>query len=319
MRAQRPNVRRSSRGAIIGAGGAALAGLTLAFSAYMAHKITSPRRIAPIAAREIEPWLEEITFRTADGLTLHGWFLPHDRPRAALVIAHGYAMGRGELLDLARDLRALGYAVLLFDFRAHGASEGLRSTIGYREAGDVAAAARFLHEQPMLAGCAIGAVGLSMGAVAAIGAAVEEPLIAAVVVDSGYATLGAIAAGGLRLLFHLPAFPFAPLVIRFGEALTGDKIGAAGPIDLVGQIAPRPLLFIHGAVDRLIPLANARALHAAAGEPKALWIVPDTGHASAFHHARDEYLRRLDHFFSDAFAPMLREGKPTTARVAQAR
>ena len=311
--------RRPSRGTIVGASVATVAGAMLAFSAYMADKITRPRRIVPIAVHEIEPWLEAITFHTADGLMLHGWYLPHAAPRAALVIAHGYAMNRGELLDLARGMRALGYAVILFDFRAHGASEGTRSTIGFREAGDVAAAARFLHAQPALAGCAIGAVGLSMGAVATIGAAVEEPLIAAIVSDSAYATLGAIAAGGLRLLFHLPPFPFAPLVIRFSEALTRARIGAASPVAIVGQIAPRPILFIHGSADRLIPLANAHALHAAAGEPKELWIIPGVAHASAYHQVQDEYLRHLDRFFTTTLPQATDAGEPTASRAAQPR
>jgi uncharacterized protein len=296
-------MRRSlTRGKFV-AGGAALAGLTVAASAYMAHVITRPRRIVPVATREIAPEVEDITFRTDDGLTLHGWYLPHDDPRDALVVSHGFAMSRVELLDLARGLRARGHAVLLFDFRAHGASEGGRSTIGYREAEDVAAAARFLAARPELAGRPIGALGLSMGAVATIGAAAREPLIAAVVADSGYATLHAIAAGGLRVLYRLPAFPFAPLIIRFGEMLTRARIGAARPIADVGRIAPRPLLIIHGERDRLIPLADAHALHAAAGDPKELWTLPGIDHARAFHHAGDEYLRRLDAFFTAALAP----------------
>lgn len=311
--------RRLSRGALIGASGATVIGAMLAFSAYMADKITRPRRIVPIAVHEIEPWLEAITFHTADGLMLHGWYLSHDAPRAALVIAHGYSMNRGELLDLARGMRARGYAVLLFDFRAHGASEGKRSTIGFREAGDVAAAARFLHAQPALAGCQIGAIGLSMGAVATIGAAVEEPLIAAVVSDSGYATLSAIAAGGLRLLFHLPPFPFAPLIIRFSEVLTRARIGAASPVAIVKQLAPRPILFIHGGADRLIPLTNARALYTAAGEPKELWIVPGVAHASAFHQVQEDYLRRLDRFFTQAFALSATAGSVTAGPPEQGR
>lgn len=292
--------RRLSARRMLATGGAALAGATLAASAYMAHRITSPRRIVPIAVREIEPEMQEITFRTSDDLTIHGWYLPHDDPRDAIVIGHGFAMNRVELLDLARGLRAHGHATLLFDFRAHGVSEGRRSTIGYHEAHDIAAAARFLHERPELAGRAIGALGLSMGAVATILAAAEEPLIAAVVADSGYATLGEIAVGGLRLLYRLPAFPFAPLVIRFSELLTRTRIGAVSAVSVIGAIAPRPLLIIHGEADRLIPVANAHALYAAAGEPKELWLIPGIDHARAFHHAQEEYLRRLDAFFAVA-------------------
>src|SRR4051794_26404842 len=241
---------------LVGAG-AVLAGATLAACAYMAHRVTSPRRIVPIAAHEIAPEMQDITFRTGDGLTIHGWYLPHDAPRDAIVIAHGFGMSRVELLDLARGLRARGHTILLFDFRAHGASEGTRSTIGYHEAHDVAAAAHFLHERPELAGRAVGALGLSMGAAATTLAAAEEPLIAAVVADSAYATLSAVAVGGLRILYRLPAFPFAPLVIRFCELFTRTRIGVVSTVAAIGAIAPRPLLLIHGEADRLIPVANA--------------------------------------------------------------
>ena len=162
------------------------------------------------------------------------------------------------------------------------------------------AAARFLRRQPELAGCRIGALGMSMGAAAAIIAAAQEPVIEAVVADSGFTSLRAIVVGGLRLLYRLPAFPFAPLIVRFGEVLIGARIGAMRPIDFIARIAPRPVLIVHGERDRLIPIAEAHALYAAARQPVELWIVPDSGHARAASKAAEEYLRRVDRFFGDA-------------------
>ncbi len=293
--------RKRVRGGLLGAGAlAGAAGLILAGSAVMAHVITRPRRLRVVAAREIDDSVEDITFRTDDGLTLHGWYLEHPAPRDAIVIGHGFAMNRNELLDLAFALRARGHAVLLFDFRAHGGSEGGRSTIGYREAGDISAAAVFLGSRPELAGRRIGVAGISMGAAAALMAAARDERIAAVSADSSFATLHDIAAGGLRQIYRLPAFPFVPLIVRFGELLTRVQIGANRPIDAVAAIAPRPLLLIHGAADGLIPVDNAQDLYAAAGEPKELWIVPDLGHAAAFLRMPDEYIERLDRFFNRA-------------------
>lgn len=286
---------------VLGAGAlAAVAGLTVAAAAYMAHRITAPRPLGHAPGRELGTLIDDVRFRAADGVTLHGWYFGHPTPKAALALGHGFGMTRADLIDLARALRDRGYAVLLFDFRAHGASEGRRSTIGYHEARDMAAAARFLHRRPDLAGCRVGALGMSMGAAAAILGAAREPLIAAVVADSGFATLDSIVAGGLRLLYRLPAFPFAPLIVRFGEALIGAKIGQNRAIDHVGRLAPRPVLIIHGSRDRLVPVADAHALHAAAAHPKELWIAPDTGHArAATRHAAD-YLDRVDRFFTAA-------------------
>lgn len=45
------------------------------------------------------------------------------------------------------------------------------------------------------------------------------------------------------------------------------------PARWIGRVAPRPVLFINGARDELVGEANARLLHAKAGEPKAVvWI-----------------------------------------------
>ena len=279
---------------------AGVAGLAVAASAYMAHHITKPRPLGHPPGRDLGTLIDDVRFRTVDGVTLHGWYFGHPAPKAALALGHGFGMTRADLIDLARALQGLGYAVLLFDFRAHGGSEGRRSTIGYHEARDMVAAARSLRRRPELAGCRIGALGMSMGATAAIVAAAQEPLIAAVVADSAFASLGSIVAGGLRLLYRLPAFPLAPLIVRFGEALVGARIGENRAIDYVSRLTPRPLLLIHGDRDRLVPVADAHALHAAAGRPSDLWIAPDTGHARAFAHHPGDYLARVDRFFADA-------------------
>lgn len=301
---QRPLHERWAQRALVGAGAVAAGAtmLTLAASAMMAHRITRPRHLRVVARQEIDDSVESVTFRTDDGLTLHGWYLAPEEPRDAVVICHGFAMSRHELLDLARALRARGHAVLLFDFRAHGASEGVRSTIGLNEAGDIGAAVAFLRARPELAGRRIGVAGISMGAAAALMAAARNPEIAAVAADSSFASLHDITAGGLRQIYHLPSF-FAPLIVWFGELLTRTRIGLNRPIEAVAAIAPRPLLLIHGERDTLVPTENAHALHDAAGGPKELWIVPDLGHASAFLLARDEYIARLDRFFARALQP----------------
>jgi len=274
----------------------------VAASAVMAHFITRPRPLGHVPGSALGTLIDDVQFRAEDGVTLHGWYFGHPAPRAAIALGHGFGMTRADLVELARGLRERGYAVLLFDFRAHGGSEGRRSSIGYHEARDVVAAARFLHGQRELAGCRIGVLGMSMGAAAAIIATAQEPVIEAVVADSGFTSLQAIVVGGLRLLYRLPAFPFAPLIVRFGEILIGARLGAMRPIDHIARIAPRPVLIVHGERDRLIPVAEAHALHAAARQPVELWIVPDSGHARAASKVAEEYLRRVDEFFSDALA-----------------
>ncbi|WP_457651808.1 alpha/beta hydrolase [Rhodocaloribacter sp.] len=70
------------------------------------------------------------TFRTKDGLTLftRTWRPPAE-PRAVVALVHGYAEHSGRYGSLAADLVAEGHAVLGYDHRGFGRSEGRRAFI----------------------------------------------------------------------------------------------------------------------------------------------------------------------------------------------
>jgi len=50
------------------------------------------------------------------------------------------------------------------------------------------------------------------------------------------------------------------------------------PESLAGRIAPRRLLVVHGADDRLVPVANSHSIAAHAGASCRLEIIPGMGH-----------------------------------------
>lgn len=65
------------------------------------------------------------TLTTPDGLTLatRRW-LPHDHPKAAVLIVHGIGEHSGRYAHVATHLLLHDYAVYAYDHRAHGRSEG---------------------------------------------------------------------------------------------------------------------------------------------------------------------------------------------------
>jgi pimeloyl-ACP methyl ester carboxylesterase len=76
------------------------------------------------------------------------------------------------------------------------------------------------------------------------------------------------------------------------------RIDAAGwvpvpatPVELVGRLAPIPLLIVHGDQDSYLTMEHPRALAAAAGRPAELWEVVGFGHAE--HGADDALLDRI--------------------------
>lgn len=61
-----------------------------------------------------------------------------------------------------------------------------------------------------------------------------------------------------------------------------DAILAFTPENVVAAISPRPILFVHAGDDDLVPPDEARRLHARAGEPKGLLLLPGVSHVDFY-------------------------------------
>jgi len=219
---------------------------------------------------------EEVQFITSDKLKLKGWYTPPQNGKV-IIFVHGLGANRSDLLDEAGLAVSKGYGALLFDSRASGESEGNVNTLGYSERLDVHAAVDFVHAQAG-SDAPLALFGHSMGTGSVLLAAVEIPRLRAVIVESAFETLEDNVHEGVKALTGLPSFPFAPLVVFFGERETGVDIHAVRPIDFVGKLSPTALLFIHGAKDATVSVRNAYDLYAAAKAPKQLYILPEAGH-----------------------------------------
>jgi fermentation-respiration switch protein FrsA (DUF1100 family) len=89
-------------------------------------------------------------------------------------------------------------------------------------------------------------------------------------------------AGRLQWVRRLVTNPLGRLLTRtFLHTRVGSHWPPPAPIDVVAQVAPTPLLLVHGAADRHLAIAHAHALAAAAGPSTPLWVVPGYGHAEA--------------------------------------
>lgn len=218
----------------------------------------------------IEFW-EDVEFQTEDGLTLSAWFVP-PKPEAngsVVILVSGLGGNRsGMIPDGVMLYEAKGIGFLALDLRNQGVSEGDITTMGLMEALDVHAAVDYLLTREDVGKDRIGILGHSMGASTVLIAAGQNPEIDAIVSITSFSSLEETMGESFKVLTGLPAFPFAPLTIYFVEQESGYDLSKISPISWVDDIAPRPILFIHGAEDELIPVSNAERLFAAAGEPK---------------------------------------------------
>jgi uncharacterized protein len=308
--------RRAPRWLVVGLrlGGAALASLvgTFLFCLFvvlppqMAAQALHPQRVVgtDTPARYGLAY-DDVTF-DGQGVTLRGWYVP-GQGQAAIVLVHGFVAERREMLEFVPWLHAAGFDLLLYDQRGAGVSGGDGVTFGYYEAGDLAAATHLL--QARSGARRIGALGRSQGAAVALLAAGQGAPLDAVVADSGFADLERVAAESAAHLFG-PGWGrysavLSPLILWHAERQSGLRAAAVRPVDAIARLSPRPVLLIHGLDDRLYSHAHSEALYAAAGEPKALWLVPGAGHAGARARRPAEYQRRLLAFFRAALLLVL--------------
>jgi hypothetical protein len=71
--------------------------------------------------------------------------------------------------------------------------------------------------------------------------------------------------------------------------------------EVIGQIAPRPLLLISTGTD----FGHAMVVHYAqlAGEPATMWQIPETSHGGGLAARPDEFRQRVVAFFDAGLAP----------------
>ncbi len=245
---------------------------------------------------------EDVQFRSrVDGLQIAGWYVPKQNAQRAMILVHGRDASKqnaisGKLPQLGAELHAVGYSVLMIDLRGHGESEGKRYTFGVQERWDVLGAVDFLLERGFQAG-QIGVLGISLGGAAAIGAAVKEPAIGVVIVESTFAEINALIEPNWKTESGLPKF-FLPGVFLMWRLLVGFELREVKPVQELLKIPPRPVLILHSQVDEIVDVSHARALKEAVPEAE-LVVFEDCSHAELFRDRPEEYLQAMTTFFKE--------------------
>ena len=253
---------------------------------------TPPAAISRHPERTGIEGLAEMSFSSADGRRVAGWYAP-SRNRAAIILVHGTGAERSSLLFETGFLSQAGFGVLAIDLPGQGASEG-RTRWGVPERHAISAAVGWLRTRGEVDPERIGGFGFSMGAYVLTQAAVLDQRLRAVALVSSPTEVvehNWLATAKWGLLTQMPCY----LALRaYGQSLDMP------PKNVIGSIAPRAVLIVAGDLDPLVPAFMARQLYSAAGSPKELWLVPRAHHADFAQIAGPEYRNRLAGFFDRA-------------------
>ena len=232
--------------------------------------------------------------------------------RAAFLVLHGFGSNKdgGNVATVADLLTRLGYITLRFDMRGCGESQGPRGrTLCLEQVDDTRAALEFLSAQKEVE--RVGVIGHSFGAAVAVYAAGVDDRLACCISSGGWgdgvkkfrkqhespeawAKFSAMMELGRKMKARgeelmVPRYDIVPIRPELRHNLAPGSIlefpfdvvesmYSFRANDVVGKIAPRPLLLLHPAKDTVTPTEQSVDLFAHAGQPTDLHLIAGVDH-----------------------------------------
>ncbi len=248
---------------------------------FQARLIYAPRRDIIATPTTIGLSYEEVSFATADGVKLSGWWVPSGQARWTVLFCHGKGGNISYYLDPVEAYHKLGLNVLVFDYRGYGLSEGKPGERGTYL--DTEAAWNFLLQERGLDASQIVVCGRSLGGpMAAWLARQHSP--AGLLLEATFTSIPEL---GQELY---PLFPIR-LLARYDY----------NTLDYLPRISC-PLLVVHSREDRLISFEHGRRLYEAAAEPKRFLEISG-GHADGFELSERLYSEEVAAFLAGLGPP----------------
>ncbi len=239
---------------------------------------------------------------------------PQER-RPGFLVLHGFGSNKdsSNCIGPCRMLAKWGYAALRFDMRGCGESEGKRARlICLEQVEDTRAALSFMASRSEVQPDRIGCVGSSFGAAVAVYTAGVDERVAATISSGGWgdgatkfrrqheseeawAKFTAMLERGKRhraetgQSIMVPRFDIVPIPQHLRGHLSKNSI-MEFPFEtvesmyefraneVVGRIAPRPLLLLHSSKDSVTPTEQSLRLFEHAGQPTDLHLFAETDH-----------------------------------------
>ncbi len=224
----------------------------------------------------------ELHIPSTDDVTLHGWWIAAEDPRATVVFFHGNAGNISHRLDTIDILRDLGLDVVIFDYRGYGRSDGRAHERGLHD--DARAVARWVQDEAEVPANKLIFHGRSLGGALAASAA-REVQPAALILESTFTSARDVA----RDLY--PIYP-ARLLTRL-EYATADYLAEARV----------PALVVHSPDDEIVPFHHAESLvENAPADAELLRIRGD--HNTGFRVSGEVYTDGLERFLGRHLSDM---------------
>ena len=219
-----------------------------------------------------DPEMKEVSIQTEDNLSLLAWYRPPvKKEMPTLIYFPGNAGHLGMRAYKVKPYLDFGFGVLLTTWRGFSGNSGKPSEEGlYR---DGRAALDYVQNNSFHPANLI-LYGESLGTGVAVHLALEQPPVA-LVLEAPFSSACDVAK------IRLPLFPVRSLIF---DRFESDK--------KISSIVA-PILIVHGAKDKTIPIRLARKLFTFAKQPKSMHVFNSAGHNDLYHHGMDNIVLKF--------------------------
>jgi len=282
--------------------------LVIGVTGVRVHLATHPERDAGtgIDFDSMHVRVDQVRFPSVDGVDLAGWTIEGDGVKPPVILCHDLGSSKSSLVPLGMELNRRGFTVLMFDFRAHGESEGTVTTLGLDEKRDVLGAADYVTRRLGREPARLGVYGAGMGAHAAVLAAVDRPRLGVLVLDGLYPDAShplarKVFAGwntGMRRLGFLSDGLFA--------LMTRTRIGTHRAADALPGLLGRDLLLLAPANDPRLTVEIQRMVQSIPEQRNAdgnMVVLPASHGDGLYGEALERHRRQVATFFEERLVP----------------
>lgn len=241
----------------------------------------------PKSNNKIKPRCSFKTITIGQSPQLSSWWIPQEsNAKGVVILFHGYTSNKSNLLNNAYTLQRLGYHSLLVDFRAHGDSEGIETTIGYKEAEDVKRCYDYIKNQyPQLP---IILLGTSMGSVSILKAVHDYNLKPdKLILECPFKDMRTAVVQRFKH-FKLPTIILPDVLLFWGDWQTGIKSRTHSCVNYAANVTI-PTLLLYGAEDQRVDRTEINTVLEALAGSKKLVVFEKAGHEHIIDDVEKEW------------------------------
>jgi len=240
------------------------------------------------------PTQKYTTLHLKSNVEIECWSIRVPNSKGTIIIFHGYAGEKSQMIDKSDEFIKMGYSTLLVDFMGSGGSEGNQTTIGYTEAEEVKTCYDYLTQQGEKN---IYLFGTSMGAVAIL-KAIDDYHInpKAIVIECPFGTMYKTVCARFNVM-GVPTIPMAGMLMFWGGVQNSFWAFSHNP-ETYAKSVHCPTLLLYGEQDRRVSRDEINIIYQNLQGIKELKTYPLAGHENYLNKYKQQWVNDVKSFLN---------------------